>query len=252
MKTAGVSASIATAKNKLVRGGNIYSLALNEKETEKLLRKLRLYDREHKENVVFHINPEVVKMPCCKKAFVRGAFLGGASVVNPEKGYHLEFVTNRYNLSQDFCNLLLEFGLRPKSIKRKSSYIVYFKNSDEISDILSIIGAHNMFMEFLNVKILKETRNNINRKVNCENANIDKTISAAFLQIKAINRLKETGVFDSMPEHLKALAELRLKNKGETLQELGEMMEPKISKSAVNHRFRKIIELYEKLEDKDV
>lgn len=247
----GISGGITCTKSRLVKGNNSYSVIVSENEAVKIFRGLDLYDDEFVERVVFKISPKIVAMHCCKKAFVRGAFIGSASVINPEKGYHLEFVTSRLQLTKDFCELLKEFDLSPKTVARKSSYVVYFKGSDEIGDILNIIGAHNAFMDLMNIKIIKETRNNVNRKVNCENANMDKTIDAAILQTEAIKRIQEKGAFDSLPKSLKKIAELRLRHTEMSLKDLGELMVPKISKSAVNHRFRKIMELDKKLEGKD-
>lgn len=234
----GISGLILSSKGHGGKGKNSYSIVLSDKD-ETILKTLGFKKTGNK--ITFSVNEKIEKNGCCRRAFIRGAFLGGGSATNPEKEYHLEVATHEKKLSEDFTRLLEYYGIEAKTVIRKSSYVTYFKSSDEISDVLSVIGAHNSLMELMNIKILKETRNNVNRVVNCENANMDKTLDAAFIQIDAINRLKKTGRFERLPEGLKELSKLRLLYPDASLGELGSMM--RITKSGVNHRFRKIVEI---------
>lgn len=212
-----------------------------------ILDKLGLFDDEFSGHITFRVNKKLTKQPCCKRAFVRGAFLGGGSAVNPEKGYHLELATHHNALSGGLEEIFTYFSLSAKTVKRKSNYVTYFKNSEDISDVLSIIGAHKNMMEFANVRIVKDTRNNINRKVNCETANLDKTLNAAFLQIDAINKIKSAGKLESLPEALYEAAMLRLGNPDASLGTLAQLSKSKVSRSGLSHRLKKITEIAENL-----
>lgn len=243
-----VTSGIDTLKSKTGRGGFSYSLLVSDPDSVwAILSGLYLVDDSYNNHVSFRINERIISSSCCKKAFVRGAFLGAGSTSNPKKAYHMEFVTHRLPLSRDFSKLLAGFGLSPKTIKRKSSYVIYFKNSEEISDILSIIGAHAALMRFVNIRIMKEKRNDVNRHVNCETANMDKTVDASLLQIKAIEAIQNGPGLDSLPSALFEVARLRLGNGEASLRDIGLMLNPPLSKSGVNHRFRKILEIADKL-----
>jgi len=191
----------------------------------------------------FRVNNDLILDECCKKAFIRGAFLGGGSMIDPERSYHMEFVTHHRKLSEDFCALIEEFDIEPGVVMRKSNYIIYFKNSGAVADILNISGAHKALMRMENMMIVKDVKNNVNRVVNCETANVSKTVEAAVAQIKAINKIKNAGGLGSLPEHLRAIAELRLENPESSISELAQMSERPITKSGVSHRLNKIIEL---------
>lgn len=235
-----VSSGVSTEKSKLGRGRFSYSLVLAEPETvTRVLDGLSLLEGD---DVKFSLDPAIVEQDCCRRAFVRGAFLGGGSMCAPEKEYHMEFVTHYAMIVKDFTEIFESFGLMPKTVLRKSKYMIYFKGGDEIEDALNVIGAHRALMEFMNVRILKETRNNVNRKVNCETANMDKALNAAFAQIQAIEKLKKTNKFESLTPALRELAELRVQNPEVTLAELGAMMTPPLTKSGVNHRIKRIME----------
>lgn len=197
--------------------------------------------------VRFHVEPDMLKRTCCKKSFLRGAFLTAGSLIHPEKHYHLEFVTHHYVLSRDFEGILRSLGFSPKTIVRKSNYVLYFKNSEEIADLLAAIGAHRTLMEYHNVRIVKEVRNNVNRQVNCETANVEKTVSASMRQTESIKKLEERGMLAHLPQNLQDIARLRLDNPELSLTELGQLVRPPISKSGVNHRLRKIAEIAEKI-----
>lgn len=197
----------------------------------------------------FSIDPFIIHDDCCKTAFLSGAFLGGGYVRNPKDGYHFEIKTHYKTLSHDLNELIDDVGFFAKSVMRKSEYVVYMKKSDEICDILMYMGASDAMFEMCNMKILKDVRNNITRKVNCDTANISKTADAAAFQLKAIHKIKNKRGLESLPESLEKMARLRLNNPEANLNELGEMAVPKISKSGVNYRLKKIISIAEMLDD---
>jgi len=203
----------------------------------KILRDMRL------STVPIRIDKEIIRRECCKRAFIRGAFLGGGSISAPEKGYHTEIVTNHYGLCSDFKQLLGFFEIYSKIVKRKGNYVFYLKDSEQIEDLLAVLGAHIQMMEFLNIKIVKEVRNTTNRLVNCETANVEKTASAAVQQKMAILTLKRKLGFEHLSPELTELAKLRLKNPEATLTELSKMLG--ITKSGVNHRMRRLIKMAE-------
>ena len=183
---------------------------------------------------------------CCKVAFLKGAFLTCGTVNDPNKNYHLEFVVPYLNLSRDlklFINDYDELNVEPKSITRNSNYIIYFKISESIEDLLTVMGAFNSSLEVMGVKMYKDMRNNVNRRLNFENANLTKTANAAYDQISAIERLRNSGAYALLSEDLKEIADLRIENEEASLREIGEMCTPPISRSAVNHRLKKIIAL---------
>lgn len=174
--------------------------------------------------------------------FLRGAFLSCGSVVDPEKDYHLEFVTPHLNLGKDLTCLLEEQGFEPKNIWRGGKFIVYFKDSGQIEDLLTYMGAVRQSLELMNIKVYKDLRNKVNRVTNCETANIGKTVNAASEQVAAIKRLMETHGYEQMPEELREMARLRLAHPDMSLRELGTLLEQPLSRSGVNHRLRKIME----------
>jgi DNA-binding protein WhiA len=182
-----------------------------------------------------------------RRAYIRGAFLGGGSISNPEKTYHLEFVTHDEDYANNLSELINSFELGSKVIQRKSSYIVYIKEGEQIVDLLNIIGAHSSLLQLENVRIMKEVRNNVNRMVNCETANLSKTVNAAVRQVESIKLIQKEIGFQRLPLNLRKIAELRLQFPEESLKELGEMLKPPIGKSGVNHRLRKIEKIADEL-----
>ena len=175
-----------------------------------------------------------------KKAYLRGAFLGGGSISDPEKNYHMEFVTNNEDYANSLRDLINSFGLNSKIVARKNSFVVYLKESEQISDLLSMIGAYQALLSLQSTKIVKEMRNNVNRIVNCETANLSKTVNAAVRQVENIKLIQNKIGISSLPENLQEIALLRVENEDMSLKELGEMLNPPISKSGVNHRLKKI------------
>ena len=179
---------------------------------------------------------------CCFGAFLRGAFLSCGNINDPEKSYQLEFCVP-YSLKNDMLKVLSEVNLKPKEINRNNNIYLYFKDSEEILTLLATMGANNSVLEFTGVKIYKDLRNNINRKTNFENANFDRTVNAAIIQTEAILKLKKDGRFAKLPKELKEIAELRLENPDMSLKEIGEKLDPVLSRSGVNHRLQKLIDL---------
>lgn len=182
-----------------------------------------------------------------KIAFLRGAFLAVGSVASPEKTYHLELVLKDEQFASDLKNLINKFELGAKVVLRKESFVVYLKEGEHIKDFLTLIGAQTAILEFENVRILKEMRNNVNRIVNCETANLEKTISAAGRQIESIMIIQEKMGLDKLPNNLKELAILRLENEEASLSELAQMLGKPTSRSGVNHRFKKLENLARRL-----
>ena len=196
-----------------------------------------------KSSVTLHVNFGVLEEDADRFAFLRGAFLAGGSVTDPAKRYHLELITSHHKVSLEACALLLDVGFYPKALSRGGSGILYFKQSDSIADFLTAIGAPVCAMGILQAKVEKDMRNEVNRRCNCETANLTKVVDASIEQVAAIRKLKKSGQFQDLPEKLRRTAELRLKNPEATLAELAEQADPPVSKSAMNHRMRKLVEL---------
>ena len=191
----------------------------------------------------YRIAKELIENDCCRRAFCKGAFLGGGTVVDPKKNYNMEFVTPYLGLGRDMKQLLDDIGFSFKMAGRQSKYVLYLKNSESISDFLSYIGAFKAQMELLNIKIEKEIRNDFNRTANSETANLEKTINASVRQVRAIKEIQKTTGLDHLPEDLREIARLRLEHKEMSLSELGALMNPPLTKSGVNHRLKKLMQL---------
>lgn len=191
----------------------------------------------------------LVQNQCCKRAYIRGAFLASGSVSDPEKGYHFEIVCSTEEKAELLRELLTGFGIDARITLRKRSYVLYVKEGSQISDILNVMEAHVAMMKFENVRILRDMRNSVNRQVNCETANLNKTVSAAVKQIEDIQFIQKTIGFDELPENLAEIAVLRLEQPETTLKELGQLLTPPVGKSGVNHRLRKLSIIAEELRD---
>ena len=196
-----------------------------------------------KTNVTLHVNFGVLEEECCRLAFIRGAFLAGGSVTNPEKRYHLELSTSHWKVARETDALLLDLGYQAKQTDRGGNTVLYFKQSEIIEEFLTLLGAPVSAMDVMQAKMEKDLRNEVNRRVNCETANLTKVVDAAQEQIAAIRRLQANGSMENLPEKLRQSAQLRLENPEATLQELADMLDPPVSKSAINHRMRKLVEL---------
>ena len=198
------------------------------------------------------VNPIVVQQPCCRRAFIRGAFLAAGSMSDPEKSYHFEIVCAAEAMAEQVKELICSFEMDAKIVRRKKVYVVYVKEGSQIVDILNIMEAHVSLMELENVRILKEMRNTVNRKVNCETANINKTVSAAVKQMDDIRYIQAVIGLDGLPDNLREMALVRLERPDATLKELGEALNPPVGKSGVNHRLRKLGILADDLRERSV
>lgn len=191
----------------------------------------------------------IVQAVCCKRAYIRGAFIASGSMSDPDKSYHFEIVCGTLKQAEYLKNMINSFEMDAKIVKRKKSYVVYLKEGSQIVDILNIMEAHVALLELENVRIMKEMRNTVNRKVNCETANINKTVSASVRQMEDIIYIRDNIGFDKLPDGLKDVALTRLTYPDATLKELGGLLENPIGKSGVNHRLRKLSEIAEKLRE---
>lgn len=189
------------------------------------------------------VNRMVVKNACCQRAFLRGAFLSAGSMSDPEKGYHLELVCSNERQAGQIRELLSEFEIEGRIVQRKKYFVVYVKEGSGISDFLNVTEAHVALMEFENSRVVRDVRNTVNRRVNCETANIAKTVTAAARQTEDILFLQEKYGFENLPESLRQMAEVRLEHPDVSLKELGAYLDPPVGKSGVNHRLRKLCEL---------
>ena len=195
--------------------------------------------------LALHINFAVLEEDCCRHAFLRGAFLAGGSVTDPRKSYHLELATSHQSVSREMVALMREMELEPKAASRKGNAVIYFKQSDRIADLLTAIGAPVQGMEVINAKLEKDLRGSVNRRVNCDAANLDKAVEAAQKQIEAICRLEERGMLAELPDKLKEAVDLRVAHPELTLAQLAELCDPPVSKPAFSNRLRKLIALAE-------
>ena len=211
--------------------------ALTREETEELFKVLKI--REDLD----HVDGILLQQTCCKKAFIRGAYLATGSLSNPATGYHFEIVLKQADLAKQIRDIIISFGIEAKIVPRKNCYVVYVKESECIEDLLAIMGANVAYLKFENIRIEKEMRNSINRKVNCETANITKTVSAAVRQMEDIRLIDETRGLKSLPANLREIAEVRLEHPDVALKDLGNLLDPPVGKSGVNHRLRRIGEI---------
>lgn len=211
-----------------------FSLKINNAETVKNIFSATGYNKDKRLNML------IIKKDCCKKYFLAAAFLTSGSVSDPNKAYHLEF-DFRENIVADIVSETMNyFGLSSKIIKRKSNYIVYLKDGDQIVDMLNIIGAHKNLLEFENIRVFKNVRNNVNRAVNCETFNLRKSGEAAGIHISNIEFIIQTKGLSFLSDELQEVANVRLEYPECTLKEIGEKLKPPLSKSCINHRLRKI------------
>ena len=223
----------------------VYTIVLErEEDIRNIFHAIKLIDDEG----VLHdlrdrIHDDIVKEYCCRRAFMRGAFLCIGSMSDPMKGYHLELVCNTMQQAKQIQDVLILFDLDAKIVTRKKYYVVYIKEGSNIVDFLGICKARVALMNLENLRIVKEMRNKINRKVNCETANIAKTVSAAAKQIEDIIFIRDFVGFSKLPDNLKEMAQVRLDYPESSLKELGQYLDPPVGKSGVNHRLRKLCEI---------
>ena len=199
---------------------------------------------DRKQTLVLHVNYPLVEEPCCKSAFLRGAFLAGGSVTDPEKGYHMEVATTHHSVSLETYMLIHDMlNIYPKTAKRNGTHVLYLKQSDLISDSLTLLGAPVSGMGIITAKLEKELNNKVNRRCNCDDANTSKVVEAAQEQIAAIKVLKELEIFEKLPEKLLQAAKAREEHPVSPLSELAEMMDPPITKPAMNNRLKRLVQL---------
>lgn len=243
-----IHSKLLVRRSNSLKKNNVYVVQITEDmRVRDFLREVGVMEEGENYILDYTIPKRIVKDERCKRAYIRGVFLGGGSISNPEKTYHMEFVTHDNEYAQEFSRLINTYEIKSKVIKRKNSYVVYIKEGEQIVDLLNIIGAHNSLLYIENVRIMKEVRNNVNRLVNCETANLSKTVNAAVRQVESIKLIEREIGLSRLPANLREIAELRLKYPDESLKGLGEMLTPVIGKSGVNHRLRKIEKISKEL-----
>ena len=246
-KTFNIETAIVIREGSHLKRGRVYLVEVTDPaRAEEVLQGTKL-SVNNKTGLLEMDNSLVVQMNCCKRAFIRGTFLSSGSISDPEKGYHFEIVCPDRGKAEQLQGIIRSFHVEAKIVVRKKSYVVYVKEGAQIVDMLAIMEANVALMNLENIRILKEMRNSVNRKVNCETANINKTVSAAVKQIEDIRLIKEKTGLHNLNEGLAEIAELRLQYPEATLKELGMMLSPQVGKSGVNHRLRKLSEIADEL-----
>ena len=243
-------ANLEVGQGTTLKKSKIYFLTIGpEERSEQILRETGILMVRGGNNFISDgIYDGLIRTKCCKKAYLRGVFLGAGTITDPEKSYHIEFVCMTQTLANDVKKLINSFvDLHAKQIERKKHFVVYVKESEQIVDILNILQAHGQLLKFEDTRIIKETRNRTNRILNCDSANLDKTLNAAEKQLAAIHKIEEKKGLDFLNPKLRAVAELRIENPEATLQELADMMDPPMKKSGINHRIKKIEEIADTL-----
>ena len=220
--------------------------SIDETSMKKMYEAVKMWDEERGlPKMVEAVDGVLLQQACCKRAFIRGAFLAAGSISNPDKSYHFEIVCHSMEQAKQLQDVINFFDMDAKIVERKHHFVVYLKEGSQIVDILNVMEAHVALMNLENVRILKEMRNAVNRKVNCETANISKTVNAAVKQVEDIIFIRDTIGFDSLPDNLREIAELRLEYQEAPLKELGTYLNPPVGKSGVNHRLRRISQIAE-------
>lgn len=244
-----INCNVIVKKSNRFKKHNKYSMIIDRKCAIKILIDTKIIESEEINILDFNYGvPQYIYSDATyMKAYLRGAFLGSGSINDPSKSYHLELVTDKFIHAKGLEELMNAFDLGAKTIERKQNHITYLKESDKIVDFLNITGAHKNLLEIENIRAIKDVRNRVNRETNCDTANLNKIVDAAIRQKTSILKIKEAGLFSSMPDNLKELAQLRLENEDASLKELGEMLEPPLGKSGVNHRLKKIEKIAEEI-----
>ncbi|PHV71563.1 DNA-binding protein WhiA [Sporanaerobium hydrogeniformans] len=250
-KAFNINTEVMVKTNKKLHKKQTYLLFIKESEkARKVLQATTILKKEQDSEVIRdYIDLNTIQSICCKRAYLRGAFLGAGSVSDPEKGYHLEFVSRTKRQAEYLKEVMQQLEMEPKIVPRKGNFVVYLKEGTQIVDLLNIIGAHVALMELENVRIVKEVRNNVNRIVNCETANLKKTVSAAVRQMQDIEYIQREVGIKYLPKNLQEVAIYRLEYPSATLKELGELLSPPVGKSGINHRLKKISEIADQLRD---
>lgn len=246
-----IIAEVSVRQNSCLRKSKTYTVAIRENEDSlRVLKATKLMNLQGEiQEDLSLVSNLVIQKTCCKRAFIRGAFLAAGSLSAPEKFYHFEIVCISLAKAEQLRAIIKTFDVDAKIVLRKKYYVLYVKEGAQIVDLLNVMEAHQSLMKLENVRILKEMRNSVNRKVNCETANINKTVSAAVKQIEDITYIKKTVGFSELTDGLAEIASLRLAHPEATLKELGGMLNPPVGKSGVNHRLRKLGEIAQEIRE---
>lgn len=226
---------------------NVFIIYISQDESCRLLLDELKYIKGASVFMINYAPTDLIKTSNEKKAYIRGAFMGSGSITDPKKGYHLEFVSENESNAYFLRDVINDFGLNSKVIMRKEKYIIYIKDSEQISDFLSLIGAYNSVLNYENIRVIKEMRNNVNRIVNCETANLNKTVKSSYDQVEDIKLIEKEMGIENLDEDLKVIAKIRLENRSMSLNDIANSLEPKLSKSTVNYRFKKLRRIANKL-----
>lgn len=238
----GLQTEVMVQKKTRLRKNNIYLVRIpSQNGIDGILGSLGV--AEEPDRLTQRVQVELVRRDCCRRSFLRGVFLGGGSVNNPEGTYHLEIITGDKKFACFITRQMKKFNLSAKISTRKNWHVIYLKESEQIVSFLNIMGAHSALLNFENARIYKDVRNQVNRLVNCETANLHKTVNAAIRQLENIELIRDSLGFAKLPGSLREAAELRIKYPDASLKELGDMMQPQLGKSGVNHRLRKLEEI---------
>ncbi|MCT2537316.1 DNA-binding protein WhiA [Aquibacillus koreensis] len=245
-KLYGYPVELLVRKKMKLKKNNVYIVRMKE-GARKVLINLDILEEPF--NLTRTISAKFTEKACCRRAYLRGAFLAGGSVNNPEtSSYHLEIYNFYEEHNESLCNLMNKLNLHARALERRKGYITYLKEAEKITEFFNHIGAHQALFKFEDVRIIRDMRNSVNRLVNCETANLNKTIGAAFRQVENIRFIDKTVGLQALPDKLREIATLRVEHQDVSLKELGELVSTgKISKSGINHRLRKIDEFAEKL-----
>lgn len=230
-----------------VHKGSGYAWEMNAAHTKEVLQAVKIGEEESLEESI--ADNRLILRNCCRRAFIRGYFLASGSISAPQKGYHFEIVTISEARALQLQQIIRSCGIDAKTVVRKKYHVVYAKEGEQIADLLSLMEAPRARMDFENIRILKDVRNSVNRKVNCEAANLNKTANASLEQVRDIEYISEYYGLESLPENLKQAARLRLEKPDASLTELGKLMDPPVSKSGVNHRFKKLKALADQMRE---
>lgn len=248
MRAFGVPESGVRRLGEEKKGGAVWLVIEDEQSVRHILMALK-WESGNEQDIIKRVfaHPLIIQKECCKRAFIRGAFLAAGSISDPNKFYHYEIVCDESDDAAQLQSMLIFFNLDAKVIARKKNFVVYIKEGSHITDCLNVMGAFVSQMNLYNVMILKGMRNDVNRKVNCETANLNKTIEAAVKQIRDIEYIRDTVGLDYLKPSLREVAALRLENTDMNLKDIGAMLSPPVGKSGVNHRLRKISEIAQAL-----
>lgn len=247
-KTFNIDSGVSVLKTSASSKVFVYELRIEDGSSAKaVLMALKKYTDIGMPDIHSPVNPILLKKDCCRRAFIRGSYLAIGSMSNPEKGYHMEFVCDSEPMAELLIETLKTFSIEARMVLRKKYFVAYLKDGEAIVDMLNLMGAHVSLMKLENTRIVKDVRNSINRRVNCETANIKRTVNAANKQVEDILYISRHYGLQKLPKHLKEIAEVRLSYPDASLAEIAQMMDPPVGKSGVNHRLRKLSELAERL-----